>query len=43
MYFSDQGWAPLLLIGGADVGKQCVGGCVGEDDSQMSLCVGEKK
>ena len=38
----------MLLIGGSDDGEQCVGGCVGEDDSRMSLlcvcvCVCRKK
>lgn len=39
LHFTNQGWALLVLIGSTDVSRQCVGGCVGEDDSQMSLCV----
>lgn len=41
VYFIVQDWALLLLICGGDVSKQCVGGCVGEDDEPV--CRKKKK
>lgn len=36
--FLARAWALLLLMEGCDISQPCVGGCVGEHDSQMRLC-----